>query len=43
MQPTNLKLDNQPMLVPPTGPLPTNLKAPNISINLPKPPQMPPQ
>ena len=42
-QPPTLKMESQPSLVPPTGPLPSNLKAPNIAINLPKPPQLPPQ
>lgn len=31
-----------PSLVGPTGQLPSGLKAPNISVNLPKPPTMPP-
>jgi hypothetical protein len=30
-------------LIPPTGPLPSTLRAPNIQINLPKPPTLPPQ
>jgi small nuclear ribonucleoprotein B and B' len=41
-QPPNIKPPEQPSLVPPTGPLPSNLKAPNVHINLPKPPNVPP-
>ncbi len=30
-------------LVPPTAKLPTNLQAPNVKVNLPKAPSLPPQ
>ncbi len=40
-QPPTMRPPEQPLLVPPTGPLP-KLQAPNIAINL-KPPTMPPQ
>jgi small nuclear ribonucleoprotein B and B' len=33
----------QTPLVPPMGPLPTNLQAPNVSVQLPKPPTLPPK
>lgn len=42
MQPPNIKPPEQPSLIPPTGPLPSRLQAPNIQVNL-KPPTMPPQ
>lgn len=33
----------QTPLVPPMGPLPTNLQAPNVSVQMPKPPSLPPK
>lgn len=39
---SQVQLPTVPSLVSPTGPLP-NLSAPNISVQLPKPPTLPPQ
>jgi small nuclear ribonucleoprotein B and B' len=37
-----VNIPNMPSLVGPSAPIPSGLKAPNINVNLPKPPSMPP-